>query len=216
MEPRDEAAEQGTAGGEAAARGPGDAAHGARRGQSMVEFAVIVPIFILLIMFIIGFGLVFQNKIAMDNAVRSAARYASSHPNTWDTSSSPSSSSIEGRLTHSGSVAQIANDNNITISYATISTNSTASAVTAQCGAYVVTSSTTSGTSTVYSGSYTTYSSVSESACLTQGSLITVGDTIKYKIPVPFVSKIVSLFFPSGVPISSSATMWEDQACSSC
>jgi Flp pilus assembly protein TadG len=157
-----------------------------RRGQSTVEFAVVAPVFFLLVMSILGFGLLFENKVALDNSVRSAARYTSSHPDLW--------TNIVAKVQKSGGTVSIPTAN-ITITYAVIGSSGTST-----CGTY-------SG------GSYTPASG--ESSCLVQGSLITVQASTNYRIPVPVISKIVSLFYPSGVPISSSASMWEDQPCAS-
>src|SRR4051812_25690396 len=49
------------------------------KGQALVEFALVFPIFLMLLMAIIVFGLyVFYNQ-QLTNAVREAARYASVH-----------------------------------------------------------------------------------------------------------------------------------------
>ena len=45
-------------------------------GQSMVEMAFILSVFVLLLMSIIEFGSMFQNKLTLQNAVRQAGRYA--------------------------------------------------------------------------------------------------------------------------------------------
>jgi Flp pilus assembly protein TadG len=50
---------------------------GARRpeaGTSAVEFALVAPIFIMLVFGIISFGIVFAQNLALDNAARQAAR----------------------------------------------------------------------------------------------------------------------------------------------
>lgn len=53
-----------------------------RRGQALVEFALVFPIFLLLLMSIITFGLyVFYNQ-QLSNAAREAARYAAVHSST--------------------------------------------------------------------------------------------------------------------------------------
>jgi hypothetical protein len=50
-----------------------------RRGQALVEFAVVFPIFLVLLMSVIIFGLyVFYNQ-QLENAAREAARYAAVH-----------------------------------------------------------------------------------------------------------------------------------------
>ena len=45
-------------------------------GQAFVEFALVLPIFLLLIMGIIDFGWLFYNYIGVENAARNAARIA--------------------------------------------------------------------------------------------------------------------------------------------
>jgi TadE-like protein len=53
-----------------------------RRGQALVEFALVFPLFMLLLMSIITFGLyIFYNQ-QLSNAAREAARYAAVHSST--------------------------------------------------------------------------------------------------------------------------------------
>ncbi|MCA1032211.1 pilus assembly protein [Bacillus timonensis] len=47
------------------------------KGQSMVEFALVIPIFILLLFAIVDFGRVFHAYLTIDHAGREAARIAS-------------------------------------------------------------------------------------------------------------------------------------------
>jgi len=47
-----------------------------RRGQSMVEFAMVAPLFFLLVFGIIDFGRVFFVQITLQNAMRQAGRFA--------------------------------------------------------------------------------------------------------------------------------------------
>src|SRR6266542_3551600 len=57
-------------------------AFGQGRGQALVEFALFFPLFLLLLMSIITFGLyVFYNQ-QLQNAAREAARYAAVHSST--------------------------------------------------------------------------------------------------------------------------------------
>lgn len=44
------------------------------RGQAMVEFAVILPIFVVLVFGIIQFGIVFNNYVTLTDATRAGAR----------------------------------------------------------------------------------------------------------------------------------------------
>lgn len=48
-----------------------------QRGQAMVEFAFILPLFIFLLFGIIYFGMAFSDYIALNNVARSSAREAS-------------------------------------------------------------------------------------------------------------------------------------------
>ena len=48
-------------------------------GQAMVEFALILPIFLLILCGIIDFGWLFYNQLSLNNACREGARYAVVH-----------------------------------------------------------------------------------------------------------------------------------------
>lgn len=50
-------------------------------GQAMVEFALALPILLILVGGIIDFGWLYYNKIALNNAAREGARYAAIHYN---------------------------------------------------------------------------------------------------------------------------------------
>lgn len=50
-------------------------------GQAMVEFALVLPILLLLVFGIINFGWIFGSQLMADNAVREAARYTAVHYN---------------------------------------------------------------------------------------------------------------------------------------
>lgn len=52
----------------------------AETGQSLPEFALIAPLFFLLIFGIIQFGILFGGQIGLSNAAREVARYASTVP----------------------------------------------------------------------------------------------------------------------------------------
>lgn len=56
-------------------------------GQATVEFALVIPILILLIFGMMDFGWLFFNKLQINNASREGARYAAIHweETTWDT-----------------------------------------------------------------------------------------------------------------------------------
>jgi TadE-like protein len=51
-----------------------------RRGQAMAEFALVLPLALLVLFGIIQFGFLFASQIGFVNALREAARYASTSP----------------------------------------------------------------------------------------------------------------------------------------
>lgn len=53
----------------------------ARRGQSLVEFALVLPILLLLSVMVFDFGRVVYYSSALHNAAREGARYGIVHPN---------------------------------------------------------------------------------------------------------------------------------------
>ena len=53
------------------------------RGQALVEFALILPILALLLLFAIDFGRVFYGWVALNNATRIAANEAALNPDAW-------------------------------------------------------------------------------------------------------------------------------------
>ena len=79
------------------ARTAGGSPHEA--GQALVEFAFVAPILVLLIMGIFQFAFVFQSQIGLTNAVREAARRASTATATDEASMT---TFIDDQLTGSG------------------------------------------------------------------------------------------------------------------
>lgn len=53
----------------------------AERGQALVEFALIAPLFFLLLFAVIQFGFLMGGQVGLTNAVRETARYAATIPN---------------------------------------------------------------------------------------------------------------------------------------
>ena len=49
------------------------------KGQAMVEFALLLPLLLLILSGIINFGWIFGNQLLANNAVREAARYTAIH-----------------------------------------------------------------------------------------------------------------------------------------
>ncbi|MFN2417744.1 MAG: TadE/TadG family type IV pilus assembly protein [Candidatus Limnocylindria bacterium] len=59
------------------------------RGQAMVEFALILPLLVLLLVMAIDFGRVFFGWVALHNAARIAADHASRGADAWPTATGP-------------------------------------------------------------------------------------------------------------------------------
>jgi Flp pilus assembly protein TadG len=84
------------------------------KGQAMVEFALILPILVLILCGIIDFGWIFGNQLLANNAAREAARYTAVHYNDSSTDNdqqtargivlarAPTLDSPTVNLTHSG------------------------------------------------------------------------------------------------------------------
>ena len=64
------------------ARTRGDKRDG-RLGQSLAEFALTVPLALLMILFGLDFGRVFLGWVALNQAAREAANYAAMNPTAW-------------------------------------------------------------------------------------------------------------------------------------
>lgn len=58
---------------------------GSRRAQSLVEFALVLPLILMLVLGGVDFGRVFFGSVALTNASRVGANYAALHPHAWDT-----------------------------------------------------------------------------------------------------------------------------------
>jgi hypothetical protein len=61
---------------------PRDPRHG-RLGQSLAEFALTVPMVLLMVLFGLDFGRVFLGWVALNQAAREAANYAAMNPTAW-------------------------------------------------------------------------------------------------------------------------------------
>jgi hypothetical protein len=61
---------------------PRDPRHG-RLGQSLAEFALTVPMALLMVLFGLDFGRVFLGWVALNQAAREAANYAAMNPDAW-------------------------------------------------------------------------------------------------------------------------------------
>ncbi len=61
-----------------------------RRGQGLVEFAIILPFLMLVLLMAVDFGRVFFGWVGLANASRIGASYAAGHPDAWGVPGIPS------------------------------------------------------------------------------------------------------------------------------
>jgi Flp pilus assembly protein TadG len=165
----------------------------AHPGQGLVEFTLILPTFLLLVMGIVAFGIVFEKKVTVDNAARAGARYAVVHPDSWSSSDPASFASIQGQVQNDKAVGIPNNGTGIQIQYYNKSDGSL-------CGSYLPSSG--------WNGS----GGNTEATCLQPYNLIKVTVSVTVQMPIPIIANL----FPNGIAIKSSSTMMEEQACSSC
>ncbi len=62
---------------------------GAERGQSLTEFALALPVLLVLVLMALDFGRVYLGYINLQNMARIAANYAANNPNAWGTTPDP-------------------------------------------------------------------------------------------------------------------------------
>lgn len=75
--------------------------HGSR-GQGLVEFALVLPVLLLVLLFAIDFGRLFNAAVTLNNAARVGANYAATHPYAWD--AIPSSTDVEQKADYRGEI----------------------------------------------------------------------------------------------------------------
>lgn len=101
----------------------------------MVEFSLVAPLFLLLVMGIVEYSAYFSDQDGVSNAASTGARYAATHPSAWSNAAQAPAASIEGAV-QSVAYPSIPNtDSNIAISYYNIS-----GAAAVKCGVYTIAS----------------------------------------------------------------------------
>jgi hypothetical protein len=73
-----------------------------RRGQGLVELALVLPLLLLLLLGAIDFGRVFFGWVAVTNASRVGANYAATHPDAWATSNAAQQDEYQRLIQDSG------------------------------------------------------------------------------------------------------------------
>ncbi len=100
------------------------------RGQSVVEFALLLPVAMLLLVLIVDVGRLFYTYVGVTNAAREGAAYGMQHPTCWSAGTGTN---------------QCADPGNITYLARQELGSGTALAVTVQCAADCTASSTLAG-----------------------------------------------------------------------
>src|SRR5438552_14893795 len=62
-----------------------------QHGQALVELALASVVLLLMLLAIVDFGLLFGDRLAMSNAARGGARWASKHPTSWSSATTADS-----------------------------------------------------------------------------------------------------------------------------
>lgn len=69
-----------------------------QRGQALVEFALVLPLVLLLVVAIADFGIAYQHSVQLTNGVREGARYGSLFPQRVDNAANPDPENIKYRV----------------------------------------------------------------------------------------------------------------------
>ena len=67
------------------------------RGQSLVEFCLVLPMLLLILLFGLDFGRVFLGWVELNNVAREAADYAAQNPGAWNTNTPDAAAQAEYR-----------------------------------------------------------------------------------------------------------------------
>jgi Flp pilus assembly protein TadG len=62
---------------------------GSKRGQSLVEFALVLPVLLLIVLFAVDFGRLYMGWVTINGMARIGANYAAQHPDAWTTPGDP-------------------------------------------------------------------------------------------------------------------------------
>jgi Flp pilus assembly protein TadG len=89
-----------------------------RKGQAMVEFALVSMVMLVVVLGMIDFGYLFAGRVSAYEATRVAVRFAAIHPTAWTNAAAPAGTTIEGNLLLTAVPARVPNDDaHVTITY---------------------------------------------------------------------------------------------------
>lgn len=163
----------------------------AQRAQSLVEFALLMPVLALAIWGTVDFGRWEQVRVSATNGVREAVRYAIVHPKAWSNAASAPANTIEGQLQSIAVGVTVVNDDtHIVIDY-----YDTAGGSAVLCGSYSATTN-----AFVPVGTYT------QATCIIPNSLIKVSLTYTFRPSTPGITQLVPV-----ATLTDSTQMVEEQ-----
>lgn len=170
-----------------------------KRGQALVEFALVSSLLFPLILGIMDWSYFFTGHIAATNATRSAARFAAVSPTAWSDANPPAAGTIEGRLLLTAVPATLVNQDpgSGVVSYIQVRYVIPGPAGGTPCGYYDAASDSFVGDASALGGSYT------EADCVAAGNLVTVEAQYSYRFITPFLQ---ALFSPGSVTIKTEAS----------
>jgi Flp pilus assembly protein TadG len=157
----------------------------------MIEFALIMPWFVVLVLGASDFANYYEQKLTVVNAVRDGVRYASVNPTSWSSAASAPTKSIEGIMQAEGGAATITNDDShVTVAYYDSSTTPYT-----LCGKYSVTS-----------GGFAAQSGYTQSTCVKAGNEIRVSVTVSFNALVPLAN-----YLPAVSTMTVTSSMLEEK-----
>ncbi|HEX4755411.1 MAG TPA: TadE/TadG family type IV pilus assembly protein [Candidatus Dormibacteraeota bacterium] len=143
------------------------------RGQAMLEFALIMPFFLVLAVGAVDFGNYYELRVTAVNALRDGARYGTTHPTAWSNAATAATNSIEGLIQAEGGDPTIVNDD----SHMLIAYYDTSTSPFTECGYYVATSN-----------SFAALSTYTQATCVKAGNEIRVQITDSFRPLVPLAN----------------------------
>src|ERR1700694_1573807 len=96
--------------------------------QSLTEFALILPVLMLILLGVVDFGRVFYYWTSIANAAREGARYGTTHPSAVATTCKADPNNIKYRVKQEAGTTMVIADSNITVYWVDSSTGVTTNA----------------------------------------------------------------------------------------
>ncbi len=156
------------------------------RGQTIPEFAMVLPVLLLLLLGTVDFGGYFGTRLSVQNAVRAGVSYAVVNPTNWS-----GSTSIATFTEHSSGFGSL-HDTDITISYYQIGVS-----ITSPCGQW-----TSAGGMVYYTIGATTYT---KATCVVANSTLIKVTAVYTYSPLTPIPKLPT------VTTTAVATLLEEQ-----